>query len=102
MTLQGLEVAIRDLIKELYCKEYVGKLKLEELFTSENTHRGYKLTLGMNNVDKPLIISFEGDYKPFLKFLRQEFRDRRLGDTLYFLGYKQYNKLESCNEDKQQ
>ena len=52
----------------------------------------------MNNVDKTIIISFEGDSKSYLKFLKQELRDRRLGDTLYFLGYKQYNKLESCNE----
>lgn len=98
MTLQGLEVAIKDLFREVCCKEYVGKLKLEELLTTEGTHRGYKLTLGMNNIDKPIIISFEGDSKSYLKFLKQELRDRRLGDTLYFLGYKQYNKLESCNE----
>lgn len=98
MTLQGLEAAIRDLFKQIYSKEYVGKLKLEELLTTEGAHRGYKLTLGMNNVDKPLIISFEGTEKPYLKFLKQELRDRRLGDTHYYLGYKQYNKLESCNE----
>lgn len=59
MTLQGLEVAIKDLFREVYCKEYVGKLKLEELLTTEGTHRGYKLTLGMNNVDKPIIISLK-------------------------------------------
>jgi hypothetical protein len=98
MTLQELEVATKDLFIQIYSKEYVGKLKLEELLTTDNQHRGYKLTLGMNNVDKPLIISFEGDEKGYLKFLRQELRDRRLGDTHYFLGYKQYNKLESCNE----
>lgn len=98
MTLQGLEVAIKDLFKQIYSKEYVGKLKLEELLTTEGDHRGYKLTLGMNNVDKPLIISFEGTDKAYLKFLRQELRDRRLGDTHYFLGYKQYNKLDNCNE----
>lgn len=98
MTLQELEVATKDLFIQIYSKEYVGKLKLEELLTTDNHHRGYKLTLGMNNVDKPLIISFEGDEKGYLKFLRQELRDRRLGDTHYFLGYKQYNKLESCNE----
>lgn len=98
MTLQELEVAIKDLFIQIYSKEYVGKLKLEELLTTDNQHRGYKLTLGMNNADKPLIISFEGDEKGYLKFLRQELRDRRLGDTHYFLGYKQYNKLESCNE----
>ena len=98
MTLQELEVATKDLFIQIYSKEYVGKLKLKELLTTDNQHRGYKLTLGMNNVDKPLIISFEGDEKGYLKFLRQELRDRRLGDTHYFLGYKQYNKLESCNE----
>ena len=98
MTLQELEVATKHLFIQIYSKEYVGKLKLEELLTTDNQHRGYKLTLGMNNVDKPLIISFEGDEKGYLKFLRQELRDRRLGDTHYFLGYKQYNKLESCNE----
>lgn len=98
MTLQELEVAIKDLFKQIYDKEYVAKLKLEVLYTTNGEHRGYKLTLGMNNVDNPLIISFEGAEAAFLKFLRQELRDRRLGDTHYFLGYKQYNGLESCNE----
>jgi hypothetical protein len=102
MTLQELEVAIRDLFKQIYHKEYVAKLKLEELQTAEGIHRGYKLTLGMNNIDKPLIISFEGGEVAYLKFLRQELRDRRLGDTHYFLGYKQYNGLESCNECTEQ
>lgn len=102
MTLQELEVAIRDLFKQIYHKEYVAKLKLKELQTAEGTHRGYKLTLGMNNIDKPLIISFEGGEVAYLKFLRQELRDRRLGDTHYFLGYKQYNGLESCNECTEQ
>ena len=102
MTLQELEVAIRDLFKQIYHKEYVAKLKLEELQTAEGTHRGYTLTLGMNNIDKPLIISFEGGEVAYLKFLRQELRDRRLGDTHYFLGYKQYNGLESCNECTEQ
>ena len=58
MTLQELEVAIRDLFKQIYHKEYVAKLKLEELQTAEGTH--------------------------------------------YFLGYKQYNGLESCNECTEQ
>jgi hypothetical protein len=78
MTLQELEVAIRDLFKQIYHKEYVAKLKLEELQTAEGTHRGYKLTLGMNNIDKPLIISFEGGEVAYLKFLRQEWLRREL------------------------
>lgn len=83
MTLQELEVAIGDLIKQIYCKEYVGKMKLVELLTYSGGHLGYKLTLGLNNVDKPLIISYEGTETQFLGYLEKELRSRHLETVIF-------------------
>lgn len=92
MTLTELEVAIGDFFKELYKAEYVGKMKLEVLPIG-----GYKLTLALNNVERPVIFSYEGDEKKFLKFVREELRSRHWGDMHYYMGYKSYRtKKNDC------
>lgn len=86
MTTTELEQAILTIIKEVYCANYISKLKVTEL-TDNDTCIGYTLQLSMNNINKPIFINIEGDEKAFLKAVRKELSLRHLNTTTYSLGY---------------
>ena len=94
---QSLEQTLEDTIKEMmfniYDKAYIAKLKVTILRSSYNDEPyGYKLTLDMNNQERPLVLSYAGDCDSFLKFLDKEFRTRHLGQVHYFTGIKNYTR----------
>lgn len=79
---QEIEQAILDIFKQEYCKEYVGDIEVTKL-----TPIGYKVRLGMNNTDKPIYIAAELEKDSFLKYFRQEVRDRDFDTVNWFTGY---------------
>ena len=91
MTTQEIEVAILDIIKDIYCKKYTSKLIVTEL-----PGGGYSAKFALNNIDKPLVISAQLNAPDFLKFIKQELRDKSLWRVEYSLGYKTYP--EDCKE----
>lgn len=90
MTTEDLELAILDIIREVYCKEYISKIEVKEL-KDNNKVIGYHLGLGMNNELKPITINKEGTEKEFLQCITDELRSRHLSDVTYSLGYKVCN-----------
>lgn len=101
MTIKELELAIRDLIRNIYCSEYGRKMELKELLTWDGRHRGYELKLDLNKPERPFMLSFEGDGKEFLKFLEKQLRFSGLNRIDYFEGYRCPCKNEEENgEDK--
>lgn len=90
MTMEDLEQAVLDIVRKAYCREYVGKLKVSELKDGNNVV-GYHLTLGLNNIDKPVTINIEGSTEVFLKGIEQELRKRHLHYSTYSFGYKTRN-----------
>lgn len=89
-TMEDLEQAVRDIVRKVYCREYVGKLEVSEL-KDGNEVIGYHLTLGLNNIDKPVTINIEGDKCTFLCGIEQELRKRHLHYSTYSFGYKTRN-----------
>lgn len=83
--IQNIKQYILEQIKQLYKKEYTGKLWVSEL-----NPIGYQIKFGMNNNDKPLVISAELECNQFLKFMRKELIDRRMDLVKYFIGVKTY------------
>lgn len=90
MTIQDIEQAIRDIIRELYCAEYNGRLEVKKWSL------GYTLTLGLNNPERPIYIMGEGTPEDFLKLIEKELRAKRLNYTEYFLGQKIYDNEDDC------
>lgn len=80
-----LKESILQLIEDLYQKKYIGHIKIKKL-----KPLGYTVWLGMNNDDKPIIISAELDKVRFLKFFKQELLDRHWDHIKYFIGIKNY------------
>lgn len=91
MTTAELETAIRDIIRDVYCKEYTSKLIITKL-----PEGGYSAKFALNNIDKPLVISAQLDASNFLKYIREELRAKSLWRVEYSLGYKTYP--EDCKE----
>lgn len=83
--IQDIKEYILEQIRQLYKKEYTGKLWISKL-----NPIGYQIKFGMNNDDKPLVISAELEYCDFLKFMRKELRDRGMDLVKYFIGVKTY------------
>lgn len=92
MTPQELEAAIRDIIRNTYRKEYVGKMTCIPLCGTE----GWTVVLGMNQVEKPITISAQLPDDKFLKFFRQELLDRNWNTIKWFSGYKRYPDDNEC------
>lgn len=88
MTLQEIEAAVLDIIKKVYEAKYIGKLKIEEIKDCNGKSIGYKLTLGLNNVERPITIQMEGNINKFLSYIEKELRARHLHYTSFYTGYK--------------
>lgn len=100
MTEQELERVILEYLEDIYKAKYIGKLKVTKLIPF-----GYQVSLGMNTPECPQIIYAELKDKEFLKFLREELRNKKLNMAFYGKLQKAMppecntiNKACSCND----
>ena len=89
-----LEEEVKSIIENLYCAEYRGTLKVEEMKNSDGQIRGYIVRIGLNNNERPVYIAFEGDKEHFIKYLIEELKIKRLDANKYFYGDKIYRRNE--------
>lgn len=80
------EKDLATLITKVYCKEYIGKLKVEELKDYKENIIGYHVE--MFNPEKPLTINKEGTWEEFLEFFEKELRFRAFHTIIYSEGYQ--------------
>ena len=90
MTTQDLEQVIQEYFLDIYHKKYIGKLDIKQLDPV-----GYCIKLGMANVYQPITIYAELEDGAFLKFLKQELKDRRF--NLVYWGKLQLGEPYNCN-----
>lgn len=90
MTIQELEQVIQEYILDIYHKKYIGKIDIKKLDPI-----GYCIKLGMDRVYQPAVIYAELEDSKFLKFLRQEIKDRRFNLVDY--GILQLREPYDCN-----
>lgn len=90
MTTTELEQVIREYILDIYNKEYIGKLSIQKL-----NPVGYYIKFGLDRPDQPLVIYAELEDSKFLKFLRQELKDKRF--NLIYYGKLQLTYPYDCN-----
>lgn len=99
MTLTELEQAVLTIIEEVYCKKYVGKIKIKEILDCNKKVIGYNLWLGLNNIERPLTIQKEGTQDEFLKYIRRNLSSRHLNDVFFYSGY-QLPPKDDCTNSK--
>lgn len=87
MTIQELEQAIRESFKDIYKACYTSRLHVKEI-KSCDTVIGYTLVLELNNREKPLTISADGDPEQFLTLVKKELREKQLIRVDYYDGYQ--------------
>ncbi len=90
MTVQDIEQVIQEYFLDIYHKQYIGKLDIEKLDPI-----GYCIKLGMDNTYQPITIYAELEDSKFLKFLKQELKDKRF--NLVYWGKLQLREPYDCN-----
>lgn len=90
MTIQDLEQVIQEYFLSIYKKRYIGKLNIQKLDPV-----GYCIQLGMDHPDKPITIYAELEDSKFLKFLKQELKNKRF--NLVYYGQLKLNDYYDCN-----
>lgn len=78
MTTTELDQVIHDYILDIYHKQYIGKLEITKL-----NPVGYSIKFGLDRPNKPMTIYAELEDDKFLKFLKQELRNRRFNLIYY-------------------
>ena len=94
------ENKVLDIISKLYEREYIGKLHISRIKPF-----GFKLTLGMNNVDKPIVIAAQLNEEDFLKYVYNELRERNFVAAVHYSMGEQilpYSdcKIPACDEGR--
>ena len=90
MTIQDLEQVIQGYILDIYHKKYIGKMDIQKLDPI-----GYSIKLGMDHEYQPVTIYAELEDDKFLKFIKQELKDRRFNLVNY--GKLQLTYPYECN-----
>lgn len=93
MMQSDLELAILELIRTIYCKDYTGRIKVTETFDGDQ-HLGYILNLGLNKDERPLSIACECSKEDFIPFIKEELLKRHLELTEYFTAIQLYRANE--------
>lgn len=91
MTIEELEAAVLQIIREVYEHTYNKKLKVILLKDSNDLIYGYELRLSLNQEERPIIIFVEGNEDHFLNTITKELQERNLVDTKFYTGYKVHN-----------
>lgn len=92
MTTQDIELAILEVVQDIYHKKYVGRLEVRRL------KNGYQLLMWFNKPEAPITISAEYSASDFIKFIKKELRERHFELVKYFTGYK-YEPEDKCNQN---
>ena len=90
MTTLELEQVIRDYLLDIYKKKSTGKMYITKL-----NPVGYSIQLELSMRNKPITIYAELEDKAFLKFLKQELKDKRF-NLIYYGKLDLINKYD-CN-----
>lgn len=82
---------VKELIEKVYCKKYIGYIKLTPLKNMFDNIFGYKLDLGMGCDDQPLQIAFDGTASEFMERLETRLRQDHLADETYSYGVRGFS-----------
>lgn len=100
MTHTELKQVILEYIRDLYKKEYIGQIEIEDLDPV-----GYKVSFNFDRSEMPLVLIADLPDEKFLPFIKEEIRSRKFHRTKYCnavkLPPKQYYDGERINrQDK--
>lgn len=88
MTIKELEQVTRDLLTDIYKRQYIGKIKIIEL------NPGYSIQIERNVDYHPYIICLNVKEDQLLPLLKKEIKNLKL----HYIGYGELNKVEPYNE----
>lgn len=82
------EEQVRDLIENVYCCKYTGKIKITPLKSFSEKPVGYRISISLASTEYPLEIAFDGTPLECLSRLETILRRDHLHDISFYKGYK--------------
>lgn len=89
MTTTELEAVIREIMKNIYKADYIGKLMVVK------EPKGFLIKLGIPTPETPIILYSELEGEQLIKFLEKDLRDRNISPN--FFGSIQLTYPVGCN-----
>ena len=83
-----IEEKIKYIIECIYQCEFKGRVKVNEDKDS------YILRLSLNQDERPIFITYQGDQEDFVNYVIDEIKKRRLITTEYYTGIKYEQRVD--------
>lgn len=106
--MESLGNQILDIIEEVTCCEYIGKLEVitddgnvpdcSKCSNKEYIPKNYTLNLYLNMYMSPMVFYYEGTEEGFKEFIREEIKRRKLEKVLRYEVIRELPAIEECNE----
>lgn len=92
------EKRVLEIIKEELDYEYVGNLWVRRTRdTWTGNENGYELELSLNNLDKPLYITYIGDSKEkFFELVRMQIHEDNIPSHVAYCYTQRYETVKDC------
>ncbi len=93
-----IEIDIRNIINEVICGKYIGKLKvIQETMPNNNTL--WMLLLYLDRELTPMILAYEGTEEQFKEYIRKEIKTRKLHGVHFWNAIQEYRHYDDENND---
>lgn len=101
--MKDLELAIKELIEQMYDCKYKGSIKVSELMHEDPNywspvHAGYKVEIGLNKQEKPIELAIDGNKQQFLDFVKSELKKNRYNYIEFFDAERLYFSVGCCEQ----
>lgn len=92
-----LESEIKNIIEEVICGKYIGRLKVVQEPMNNSTL--WMLLLYINLESSPMIMAYEGTEKQFKDFITSELKSRKLENVHFWTAVQELPTEEDIEDD---
>ena len=100
--MKDLELAIKELIEDIYNCKYKGLIRVSEITRDHPkgpTHLGYQVEIGLNKDEKPIVLAIDGNKQDFLNFIKSELKKNRYNFVDFFTAERLYFNVGCCEQE---
>jgi len=85
-----IEQDIKNIIDEVICGKYIGKLKVIQEIVPDTDSTIWMLLLYLDMELTPMILAYEGTEEKFKEFIKSELKTRKLQSVHFWKALQEY------------